>query len=176
MQTDSGAVLQVQLRNDAAALHHVQLLPYDLLIAMHSVLLPEPGHEEAFPVVKNAEAQVVHRQKNAHGKHDQAAHDQHRPVADANAERHDAQHRQHHAEHAEALVRPDGHAGTVLRLAPERPGKALIHQIAHTEHGGCDQQNNDKLHIFLSLYICVYAQSTVSTGMSCSSVSRWGST
>ena len=43
------------------------------------------------------------------------------------------------------------------------------------DNGGCDQQNNDKLHIFLSLYICAYAQSTVSTGMSCSSVSRWGS-
>ena len=139
----------MQLHHDIAALDQIQLLSPDIPVVIGHVLFPEPGLQEAFPVIEDAEAQVVSRQTQAHQQHNEAAHQQHGPVGNSSAEGHNPQSGEDYAEDAVALVSPDGQTGAMLGLAAERPGKPLVHQVADAEHRRGHQYDCDKFH-FLS--------------------------
>ena len=56
LNTDGTAVSHVQLHDDVAALDQIQLLSYDITVAVGQILLTETLQQKAFSIVKNAEA------------------------------------------------------------------------------------------------------------------------
>ena len=164
---DGLAICHIQLHHMAAALDHIELLAPDVAVAVGDGLGAEGGIQEGLVVIEDAVGQVVDAQQPTGGQDDQAAkQEQAAFFCGVLHQGQDAQEHQHQRCHAVALLQPDGGAGAVLLPAAQEPGQALVDEVDHAEHGGGDQKIRHGQSSSGS------AQSTMSTGMSNSSVSR----
>ena len=158
--------------DDGAAADGIELLGFDVQIAVGGAFLTEGGQHEALTVVEDAEGGIVDDQTDADDEDNHAAADQQPAVAESCKNSGDAQGDHDGAEGGITLVDPDGQARMMLGLIAEQLLKALVKQIANAK----DQHGNDNYsQILHSKRSPLYAQRTQSTGMSNSSVSRWGS-